>query len=72
MESTPLTVEDESAMVCVMLEPSQVHPEGPQSSGEIVVPDKPANLLPEYNSADEEMDVEVKVEPSGEEVEMAT
>jgi hypothetical protein len=70
MESTPLTVEDESVMVGLMLEPSQVQPEGPQSSGEIVVPDELANLLPEYNSADE-MDVEVKVEPSGEEVEMA-
>ncbi|KAG2352550.1 hypothetical protein BDR07DRAFT_1498099 [Suillus spraguei] len=43
---------------------------GPQTSGKIVDPDDPGNLVPEYNSDD--MDVEVKVEPSGEEVEMAT
>ncbi|KAG1788846.1 uncharacterized protein HD556DRAFT_1447501 [Suillus plorans] len=72
MEPTPLTVEDGSAMVGLMVEPTQVQPEGPQSSGEIVVPDDPGNLLPEYNSSDEEMDVEVKVERPGEEVEMAT
>ncbi|KAG1790371.1 uncharacterized protein HD556DRAFT_1446304 [Suillus plorans] len=36
MEPTPLMVEDGSAM-----------PEGPQSSGEIVLPDEPGNLLPE-------------------------
>jgi hypothetical protein len=53
MESTPLTVEDGSAMVGLMLEPSQVQPEGPQSSCKIVVLDEPANLFPEYNSADE-------------------
>ncbi|KAG1811057.1 hypothetical protein EV424DRAFT_1542696 [Suillus variegatus] len=72
MEPTPLTVEDGSAMVGLMVEPTQVQPEGPQSSGEIVVPDEPGNLLPEYNSSDEEMDVEVKVKRPGEEVEMAT
>ncbi|KAG1767875.1 hypothetical protein EV702DRAFT_1050209 [Suillus placidus] len=70
MEPTNLKVEDESAMVGLMFEPSQVQPEGPQSSGENVVPDDPVILLPEYNSVDEEMDVEVKDEPSGEEVEM--
>ncbi|KAG1805028.1 uncharacterized protein HD556DRAFT_1437192 [Suillus plorans] len=72
MEPTPLTVEDGSAMVGLMVEPTQVQPEGPQSSGEIVVQDEPGNLLPEYNSSDEEMDVEVKVERPREEVEMAT
>ncbi|KAG1765173.1 hypothetical protein EV702DRAFT_1204699 [Suillus placidus] len=59
MEPTSLKVEDESSM-------------GPQSSGKNVVPDDPVNLLPKYNSVDEEMDVEVKDEPSGEEVEMVT
>jgi hypothetical protein len=72
METTPLKVEDGSDMVGLMFEPSQVQPEGPQSSGTLVCPDNPANLFPEYNSADEEMDVEVKAGPSVEEVEMAT
>jgi hypothetical protein len=30
-----------------MVEPTQVQPEGPQSSGEIDLPDEPGNLLPE-------------------------
>ncbi|KAG2086753.1 uncharacterized protein F5147DRAFT_764907 [Suillus discolor] len=47
MQPTPLTVEDGSAMVGLMVEPTQVQPEGPQSSGEIVLPDEPGNLLPE-------------------------
>ena len=72
MEPTNLKVEDQSAMVGLVFEPSEVLPEGPQSSGENVVPDDPVNLLPEYNSVDEEMDVEVKDEPSGEEVKMVT
>ncbi|KAG1767516.1 hypothetical protein EDD22DRAFT_844473 [Suillus occidentalis] len=72
MEPTPLKVENTSDMVGLMFEPSQVQPEGPQSSGEIVVPDDPGNLFPEYNSVSEEMDVEVKAGTSGEEVEMAT
>ncbi|KAG2355554.1 hypothetical protein BDR07DRAFT_1493056 [Suillus spraguei] len=49
---------------------SVIEPEGPQTSGEIVDPDDLGNLVPEYNSDD--MDVEVKVEPSGDDVEMAT
>ncbi|KAG2089129.1 uncharacterized protein F5147DRAFT_780726 [Suillus discolor] len=72
MEPTPLMVEDGSAMVGLMVEPTQVQPEGPQSSGEIVVLDEPGNLLPEYDSSDEEIDVEVKVDRPAEEVEMAT
>ncbi|KAG2336082.1 hypothetical protein BDR05DRAFT_1006180, partial [Suillus weaverae] len=72
MEPTNMKVEDQSAMVGLVFEPSEVQPEGPQSSGENVVPDDPVNLLPEYNSVDEEMDVEVKDEPSGEEVKMVT
>ncbi|KAG1837245.1 hypothetical protein C8R48DRAFT_792947 [Suillus tomentosus] len=31
-----------------MVEPTQVQPEGPQSSGEIDLPDEPGNLLPEF------------------------
>ncbi|KAG2366115.1 hypothetical protein BDR07DRAFT_1480527 [Suillus spraguei] len=49
---------------------SVIEPEGPQTSGEIVDPDDPGNLVPEYDSDD--MDVEVKVEPSADEGEMAT
>ncbi|KAG1718195.1 hypothetical protein EDD22DRAFT_943271 [Suillus occidentalis] len=71
MEPTPLKVEDASDVVGLVFEPSQVQPEGPQSSSEIVAPDDPGNLLPEYNSVSEEMDVEVKAGTSGEEVEMA-
>ncbi|KAG1763275.1 hypothetical protein EV702DRAFT_1051863 [Suillus placidus] len=72
MEPTNLKVEDQTAMVGLVFEPSEVLPEGPQLSGENVVPDDPVNLLAEYNSVDEEMDVEVKDEPSGEEVKMVT
>jgi hypothetical protein len=72
MEPTPLKVEYTSDMVGLIFEPSQVQPEGPQSSGEIVDPDDPGNLLPEYDSVSEDMDVEVKAGTSGEEVEMAT
>ncbi|KAG1738585.1 hypothetical protein EDD22DRAFT_922720 [Suillus occidentalis] len=71
MEPTPLKVEDTSDMVGLVFEPSQVQPEGPQSSGEIVVPDDLGNLFPEYSLVSEEMDVEVKAGTSGEEVEMA-
>ncbi|KAG1761131.1 hypothetical protein EDD22DRAFT_897941 [Suillus occidentalis] len=71
MEPTPLKVEDASDMVGLVFEPSQVQPEGPQSSGEIVIPDDPGNLFPDYNSVSEEMDVEVKAGTSDEEVEMA-
>ncbi|KAG1759425.1 hypothetical protein EDD22DRAFT_849237 [Suillus occidentalis] len=72
MEPTPLKVEDASDMVGLMFEPSQVQPEGPQSSSEIVDPDDPGNLFSKYNSVSEEMDIEVKAGTSGEEVEMAT
>ncbi|KAG2107942.1 uncharacterized protein F5147DRAFT_773925 [Suillus discolor] len=72
MEPTPLKVEDGSDMIGLVFEPSQVQPEGPQTSGEIVVPDDPGNLVPEYNSVSEEMYIEVPVEPAGGEVDMAT
>ncbi|KAG1793233.1 hypothetical protein EV424DRAFT_1548459 [Suillus variegatus] len=48
MQPTPLTPEHGSAVVGPMVEPIQVQPEGPQSSGEIVLPDEPGNLLPEF------------------------
>ncbi|KAG2061131.1 hypothetical protein BDR06DRAFT_1049363 [Suillus hirtellus] len=48
MEPTPLTPEHASTMVGPMVEPTQVQPEGPQSSGRIVFPDEPGNLLPEF------------------------
>lgn len=48
MQPTPLTPEHGSAVVGPMVEPTQVQPEGPQSSGEIVLPDEPGNLLPEF------------------------
>ncbi|KAG1863866.1 hypothetical protein F4604DRAFT_1683492 [Suillus subluteus] len=72
MEPSSLKVEDASDMVGLIFEPSPVQPEGPQPSGKIVDPDDPGNLVPEYNSVSEEMDVEVKDETSGGEVDMAT
>ncbi|KAG1884248.1 hypothetical protein F4604DRAFT_1676904 [Suillus subluteus] len=68
MEPSSLKVEDASDMVGLIFEPSPVQPEGPQPSSEIVDPDDPGNLVPEYNSVSEEMDVEVKDETSGGEV----
>ncbi|KAG1809527.1 hypothetical protein EV424DRAFT_1542952 [Suillus variegatus] len=41
---------DQSGPPRLMVEPTQVQPEGPQSSGEIVLPDEPGNLLPESSS----------------------
>ncbi|KAG2365446.1 hypothetical protein BDR07DRAFT_1481395 [Suillus spraguei] len=70
MEPLPLKVQDASAIEGLIFERSQIQPEGPQTSGEIMDLDDPGNLVPEYDSDD--MDVEVKVEPSGDEVEMAT
>ncbi|KIK33588.1 hypothetical protein CY34DRAFT_18274 [Suillus luteus UH-Slu-Lm8-n1] len=72
MEPTLSNIEDGSDMIGPMFEPSQVQPESPQTSGEVVVPDNPGNLVPEYNSVSEEMDIEVPVEPAGGEVDMAT
>ncbi|KAG2364701.1 hypothetical protein BDR07DRAFT_1482176 [Suillus spraguei] len=70
MEPPSPKVQDASAIESLIFEPSQIQPEGPQTSSKIVDPDDLGNLVPEYNSDD--MDVEVKVEPSGDEVEMAT
>ncbi|KAG1871635.1 hypothetical protein F4604DRAFT_1926003 [Suillus subluteus] len=72
MEPSSLKVEDASDMVGLIFEPSPVQPDGPQPSSKIEDPDDPGNLVPEYNSVSEEMDVEVKDETSGGEVDMAT
>ncbi|KAG2057241.1 hypothetical protein BDR06DRAFT_1005280 [Suillus hirtellus] len=48
MKTIPLMPEHGSAMVGPMVEPTQVQPEGPQSSSEIVLLDEPGNLLPEF------------------------
>ncbi|KAG2364357.1 hypothetical protein BDR07DRAFT_1375157 [Suillus spraguei] len=70
MEPLSPKVQDASAIEGLIFELSQIQPEGPQTSGKIVDPDDLGNLVPEYNS--DNMDVEVKVEPSADEVEMAT
>ncbi|KAG1889900.1 hypothetical protein F4604DRAFT_1914440 [Suillus subluteus] len=72
MEPSSLKVEDASDMVGLIFEPSPVQPDGPQPSSKIEDPDDLGNLVPEYNSVSEEMDVEVKDETSGGEVDMAT
>ncbi|KAG1867315.1 hypothetical protein F4604DRAFT_1927593 [Suillus subluteus] len=72
MEPSSLKVEDASDMVGLIFEPSPVQPDGPQPSSKIEDPHDPGNLVPEYNSVSEEMDVEVKDETSGGEVDMAT
>ena len=71
MAPTPPTPEDASAIEGLVFEDNIVHPEDPHTSGEHVDPGNPGNLVPEYDSADD-MDVEVKVEPSSEETDMAT
>ncbi|KAG1870783.1 hypothetical protein F4604DRAFT_1681659 [Suillus subluteus] len=68
MEPSSLKVEDASDMVGLIFEPSPVQPDGPQPSSKIEDPDDPGNLVPEYNSVSEEMDVEVKDETSGEHI----
>ncbi|KAG2139885.1 hypothetical protein BD769DRAFT_1663054 [Suillus cothurnatus] len=56
-----------SAIEGLMFEPTQGHPEDPHTSDNMVDPDDPGNLAPEYNSDD--IDIEVKVE---EDVDIAT
>ncbi|KAG2356727.1 hypothetical protein BDR07DRAFT_1380624 [Suillus spraguei] len=70
MEPPSPKVQPASIIEGLIFELSQIQPEGPQTSGELVDPDDPGNLVPEYDSDD--MDVEVKVEPSADEGEMAT
>ncbi|KAG2134395.1 uncharacterized protein EDB93DRAFT_1107312 [Suillus bovinus] len=71
MEPNPPNLQDESAIDGLIFELNQIHPEVSQTPGEIVKPDDPGNLFPEYDSI-EEMDVQVKGEPSGEDVDMTT
>ncbi|KAG2127314.1 uncharacterized protein EDB93DRAFT_1257067 [Suillus bovinus] len=67
----PPNLQDESAINRLIFELNQIHPEVSQTPGEIVKPDDLGNLFPEYDSV-EEMDVQVKGEPSGEDVDMTT
>jgi hypothetical protein len=67
MEPTPPTFQDTSSIEGLIFEPTEGQPEDPQTSGNMVDPGDPGNLVPEYNSDD--MDVEVKVE---EDVDIAT
>ncbi|KAG1732703.1 hypothetical protein EDB19DRAFT_1831196 [Suillus lakei] len=72
MVPTPPTPEDASAIEGLVFEDNEVvHPEDPNTSSEHVDPGNPGNLVPGYDSADD-MDVEVKVEASSEETDMAT
>ncbi|KAG1803283.1 uncharacterized protein BJ212DRAFT_1487073 [Suillus subaureus] len=72
MMPTPSKFEDASAIEGLLFEYNQVvQPEVPDMSGKIVDPGDPGNLVPEYDSSND-MDVEVKVEASSEEVDMAT
>ncbi|KAG2147768.1 uncharacterized protein EDB93DRAFT_1250478 [Suillus bovinus] len=71
MEPNPPNLQDESAINGLIFELNQIHPEVSQMPSEIVKPDDPGNLFPEYDSV-EEMDVQVKGEPSGEDVDMTT
>ncbi|KAG2158034.1 uncharacterized protein EDB93DRAFT_1246526 [Suillus bovinus] len=71
MEPNPPNLQDESAIDGLIFELNQIHPEVSQMPGKIVKPDDPGNLFPEYDSV-EEMDVQVKGEPSGEDVDMTT
>ncbi|KAG1726352.1 uncharacterized protein EDB91DRAFT_1254371 [Suillus paluster] len=68
------TFPDASAIDGLLFDYNQVaHPEDPDASGEIVNPGDPSNLVPEYDSSDDmDVEVEVKVEESSEEVDMAT
>ncbi|KAG1737445.1 hypothetical protein EDB19DRAFT_1829547 [Suillus lakei] len=72
MVPTPPTPEDASAIEGLVFEDNEVvHAEDQNMSGKHVDPGNPGNLVPEYDSADD-MDVEVKVEASSEETDMAT
>ncbi|KAG1758047.1 hypothetical protein EDB19DRAFT_1822954 [Suillus lakei] len=62
---------DASAIEGLLFEYSKVQPEGPYTSSKNVDLGDPGNLVPEYDSADD-IDVEMKVEASCEEVDMAT
>ncbi|KAG2139099.1 uncharacterized protein EDB93DRAFT_1298964 [Suillus bovinus] len=63
MEPNPPSLQDESVIDGLIFELNQIHPEVSQMPGKIVKLDDLGNLLPEYDSV-EEMDVQVKGEPS--------
>ncbi|KAG1812454.1 uncharacterized protein BJ212DRAFT_1483090 [Suillus subaureus] len=72
MMTTPPKFEDASAIEGLLFECNWiVQPEVPDMSSKNVNPGDPGNLVPEYDSSND-MDVEVKVEVSSEEVDMAT
>ncbi|KAG2029003.1 hypothetical protein BDR03DRAFT_1019034, partial [Suillus americanus] len=71
--ATP-TFPDASAIEGLLFDYDQVvHPEDRDASGEIVDPGDPSNLVPEYDSSNNmDVEMEVKVDKSSEEVDMAT
>ncbi|KAG2029254.1 hypothetical protein BDR03DRAFT_1018663 [Suillus americanus] len=71
--ATP-TCPDASAIEGLLFDYDQVvHPEDRDVSGEIVDPGDPSNLVPEYDSSNNmDVEMEVKVDESSEEVDMAT
>ncbi|KAG2126558.1 uncharacterized protein EDB93DRAFT_1257508 [Suillus bovinus] len=71
MEPNPPNLQDESAINGLIFELNQIHPEVSQMLSKIVKLDDLGNLFPEYGSV-EDMDVQVKGEPSGEDVDMTT
>ncbi|KAG1801931.1 uncharacterized protein BJ212DRAFT_1487488 [Suillus subaureus] len=72
MTPTPPKFEDTSAIEGLLFEYNWVvQPEVPDMSSKIVDPGDPGNLVPQYDSSND-MDVEVKVEASSEDVDMAT
>ncbi|KAG2039590.1 hypothetical protein BDR03DRAFT_1008913 [Suillus americanus] len=68
------TFPDASAIEGLLFDYDQVvHPEDRDASGEVVDPGDPSNLVPEYDSSNNmDVEMEVKVDESSEEVDMAT
>ncbi|KAG2030631.1 hypothetical protein BDR03DRAFT_1016929 [Suillus americanus] len=68
------TFPDASAIEGLLFDYDQVvHPEDQDASGDIVDPGDPNNLVPEYDSSNNmDVEMEVKVDESSEEVDMAT
>ncbi|KAG2030279.1 hypothetical protein BDR03DRAFT_1017301 [Suillus americanus] len=69
-----LTFPDASAIEGLLFNYDQViHPEDRDASSNIVDPGDPSNLVPEYDSSNNmDVEIEVKVDESSEEVDMAT
>ncbi|KAG2035435.1 hypothetical protein BDR03DRAFT_1012607 [Suillus americanus] len=72
--TTTPTFPDASAIEGLLFDYDQVvHPEDRDASGNIVDPGDPSNLVPEYDSSNNmDVEMEVKVDESSEEVDMAT